>query len=107
MIERPFGFDPLTGATETFYYDEATGESHIKRSEDIAPILETAEAHRNLFRGPGGGSWKGNFHRVASIPLSVYHEKLVKTGKIKDQNEVKRFLNDPDNRVFRTRPGRV
>lgn len=106
MIERPFGFDPITGKRETFFYDELTGDFHIKTETDIEPVLEHAHDMRGLFRGPGGGRWTEG-ERVASVPLSVYYEQLVKTGKIRDKKEIKKWLNQSDNQVFRTRPGRV
>jgi hypothetical protein len=33
--------------------------------------------------------------------------RLKKDGIIDDPSAMKRWLNDPDNRFFRTRPGRV
>jgi hypothetical protein len=45
-------------------------------------------------------------HKVGSIPMSIYHE-LQKQGILQDEKRLKKWLNDPDNRVFRTRPGRV
>ncbi|HET7111733.1 MAG TPA: hypothetical protein VFI41_12750 [Gemmatimonadales bacterium] len=107
MIERPFGFDPVTGKRETFFYDELTGDFHIKTEQDIEPVLEHANDMRKLHRGAGGGKWGDGQIRVASVPLSVYHEQLVKTGKIRDKKEIKKWLNQAENQVFRTRPGRV
>ena len=48
----------------------------------------------------------GDLQRVASIPLVVYAE-LRRKGILKDSKAMKRWLNDPENLVFRTRPGRV
>ncbi len=107
MISRPFGYDPLTGQRETFHYDELTGNFHIETTTDIEPVLEHAHEMRIQHRGAGGGKWGKGQVRVASVPLSVYYEQLVKTGKIRDKNEVKKWLNQAENQVFRTRPGRV
>jgi len=50
--------------------------------------------------------WKGEFHRVASIPMSIYSQ-LKAESKLEDQEYMKCWLNDPENRFFRVRPGQV
>jgi hypothetical protein len=44
--------------------------------------------------------------RVASIPLTVYYD-LKQKGILDDQTAMKKWLNDPDNELFRTRKGKV
>jgi len=105
VIERPFSYDPLTGTRETFIFDELTHAFTIVQSVDIEPILEVNQEDRKSFRGTG--AWKGDWHHVASVPMQIVQERLVKTGKMLDPAERRKFLNDPDNRIFRTRPGRV
>jgi hypothetical protein len=51
-------------------------------------------------------NWKGEWHHVASIPESIYFQ-LKADGKIDDPVYMKKWLNDPDNRFFRVRPGQV
>ena len=46
----------------------------------------------------------GDLARVASIPLSVYYD-LKRRGIADDPAALKKWLNDPDNRAFRTRGG--
>ena len=50
--------------------------------------------------------WKGDMHRVASIPLVIYFDLLQK-GIAQDKGAMRRWLNDPENAHFRTRPGRI
>ena len=50
-------------------------------------------------------------NKIASIPMTVFDE-LNKKGIMRgfhviDQKGFRKFLNDPDNRVFRTREGTV
>ena len=47
--------------------------------------------------------------RVASIPLNVWTRWMKETnGEIeKDHKLMKKYLNDPDNKYFRTTPTRV
>jgi hypothetical protein len=48
----------------------------------------------------------GDMSRVASIPLSVYYD-LKRRGIADDPVALRKWLNDGDNRVFRTREGTV
>ena len=53
--------------------------------------------------------WKGGMHKVAEIPLPLFFEMNRKTGGDFARNPklVRAWVNDPDNKVFRTRPGRI
>lgn len=92
------------GIISWHHFDPVTEETILETTQDAGELAELNRALRNEFDERAG--WKGEFHRVASIPLTVYHE-LEKAGVTRDQAAFKRWLNDPDNRVFRTRPGRV
>ena len=48
----------------------------------------------------------GEWNKVASIPMPLY-SRLKRDGIIDDEKKFKAWLNDADNRFFRTRPGRV
>lgn len=51
-------------------------------------------------------AWKGDWHRVASIPLNVAHDSgLIQAHSEGDDKFVKRFLNSSDNRAWRTKEG--
>lgn len=102
MTETLLDVDPLTGAKEWFAYDELTDTFTIRREEDQTAILA-----RNAELRKASGDWKGEMHHVGSIPMSVYHEQLVKTGRIKSQRELKRWWNNSDQEVFRVKRGWV
>ncbi len=99
--------DPLTGIVELFHYDTDTGGFSIERRQDVSPILEVNKA---LFNDAPlrFGEWS----HIASIP-AVIMEQLAKDGimttggKLLDPVRFRRWLNDRDNRLFRTRPGVV
>lgn len=69
--------------------------------QDIEPILEENQALRNSRSG-----FKGDMHHVASIPLVVY-EKLWKEGIAQDEDRLRDWLNNSDNKMFRTHPGQL
>ena len=104
MSELLIGHDPTAGITEFFDYDELTDQVTLRTEQDVTDLVEQNKALFNEFDNPHrfGGEW----HRVAQIPSVIYNE-LYQSGKLHDQAYMRRFLNDPDNRVFRTHPGRM
>lgn len=102
MESRLLDIDPLSGAVETFHYDEAEDLFHIETVEDITPLIE----HNKYLANCTPAGWKGGMHRVATIPASVVTE-LRKQGILGDMERLRAWLNERDNLVFRTRPGRV
>ena len=98
---RYLGHDPLTGAVEYFYSDAEGKEFTIVRTEDVEPLVEFNKAVVNKDHG----RW-GDGKVVAQFPMSIWWENQ-KRGVWDAQKACKRWHNDPSNRVFRVRPGRV
>jgi hypothetical protein len=71
----------------------------LNTKQDIAPVIEHAKFLKS--KPPGK-----NFRHVAEIPLVIYHQ-AVREGWSEDQNAWKRFLNNPDNKLFRSWEGKV
>lgn len=87
-------------------------------SDDGADFIEEAKQdvgdrvalNKALYNETRSG-W-GDGQRVASIPTVVWESLIHKgivtaSGQVLDMPRFKAFLNDPDNRAFRTRPGRI
>jgi hypothetical protein len=107
MTKRLFDHDPLTGITEWFEYDHSDDTFTIQSSQDVDALVEANKDRFNHFSS-GADSWGdgiGGRTWVASIPLNIFFELKKRFGN--DQEAWKRWLNDPDNRAFRTRPGTV
>ncbi len=104
-MKRVLDYDPATGITQWFHYDEATGDIGLQTQQDVTAIIEGTKGAFNPVdeRAP----WKGDVHKVASIPMSIYHELAKISNNFKDERVIRKWLNDKDNRVFRTRPGKV
>jgi hypothetical protein len=105
---RLFGHDPLTGITEWFHPSEDGRSFTIETRQEIEGTLDVNQRLRN----DAPGNWRGDMHRVASIPLAVLQELskrgiITAGGRILDEAAFRRWLNASDNMVFRTRPGRV
>ena len=81
----------------------------IETVQDVSSIVEKNKKEYNQTPGRWGGDLLDN--KIASIPMTVIDD-LNKKGIMKgfhvvDQKKFKLWLNDPDNRFFRTRQGRI
>ena len=68
-------------------------------SQNVQPILDNVE---NLSEVQNSKELK----HVAEIPMVIY-QKAIREGWSKDKKKWKKWLNDPDNKLFRIWPGRV
>lgn len=69
-------------------------------------VDDTIEANKTAQRTASSG-WKGDWHRVASIPLNVFYDQLAEPSRQDDAKYLARWLNDSDNRAWRTKEGRI
>lgn len=105
-LTRTLSYDPRTKTREIFRSND-DGTFDIITMQDVEDVQQDAHDMKKAFRGPGGGRWKGDgFHKVAMVPMTVLTE-WYQNGTLKDQNTLKKWVNDPANAVFRTRPGRI
>lgn len=100
MSKRLFSTDPFTGITTYWSMDPQTGKVTIQKEQKMQPI---ADANKRASNETGNAKF-GDIARVASIPLSVYYD-LKRRGIADDPVALKKWLNDGDNSVFRTRGG--
>lgn len=102
LITKPFDDDPLTKTHETFHYDPDTGDFWIETKTDVeeAAVLSKAQFADTDERA----RWSGDINHVARIPLIFFdmHPELMY-----DNEALRKWLNNPDNRSFRSRPGRI
>lgn len=104
MTEKKlFDKDDALGITRIWHYDADKDEATIETRQDVSQIIE--ENKQEYAQVDERARW-GEWTRVASIPLSIYY-KLKAEGKLEDEAYMKRWLNDPDNKYFRTRSGEV
>lgn len=108
MSKRLFDYDPMTGIVEWFDYDESDDTFTIRMDQDLEQIVEANKTQFNTFSS-GRDKWGEDFDRkthVARIPMVVYQQWMI-DGKLTDQAFLRKWLNDPSNAAFRTRPGVV
>lgn len=104
MADQLISFDRLSGISAVHHFDEDSGKTYIETRQDAEPILEMNKARMNAH--DERARWQDNNNLVASIPLTVYWD-LKRRGIVDDPKRFKAWLNDPDNRAFRARPGKV
>lgn len=81
----------------------------IATEQDVSDIIEQNKKEYNATNGRWGDDLFDN--KIASIPLTVIDD-LNKAGIMRgfhvlDQKKFRAWLNNPDNRFFRTRQGKV
>jgi hypothetical protein len=96
---------------QTAVHSDGDGGIVIETRQDISDILEQNKKEYNSF--DERSRWSDNLfgNKVASIPMTVIDD-LNKQGimrgfAILDEKRFKTWLNERDNRVFRTRTGVV
>ena len=97
-MQRLFDRDPATGITKYWHVTDK-GEYVVETKQDVSAI---AERNKNEYKETPNRYRDVN--KVASIPLSVYYE-LKKRGIADDPKAMRKWLNDSNNQVFRTRAG--
>lgn len=84
------------------------GNDVLEVRQDVSKIIEQNKAQYNAI--DERAKW-GELTKIASLPMVVIddlNKKGIMRGfAVMDQRGFKAFLNDPDNRFFRTRPGEV
>jgi hypothetical protein len=104
MTEKKlFDKDDALGITRIWHYDPETDKATIETRQDVSAIIEENKSeYAQIDERARWGEWT----KVASIPMSIYYQ-LKREGKLDDEAYMKRWLNDPDNKYFRTRSGEV
>lgn len=100
---RDFSYDPATGIkTVWHFFDDDTFT--IEKIQDAQGLLE----QNLLLRNATPETWAGEGHgvRVAQLPMIVWQD-LKTRGILDNQKKLRKWLNDRDNRFFRTRDGHV
>lgn len=99
---RLFSLDAATRTTEQFHFDETTGAFTIEDVQQVDDLLDLNAARRSE-----QVSHRNTFRQVGSVPMNIYqywNSRWRAEGRSTREIRAlwKRFLNDPDNRQFKT-----
>ncbi len=98
---RLLDFDPVTKARRVLHMENDGDTFHAEMIQPVGDIVDLNKAKQN-----DAASGYGEGKCVASIPTVIW-EDLIRKGIAHDTKRLKKWLNDPDNRAFRTRLGKV
>lgn len=97
-----FSHDPEIGRSVWFIDD---GERIHWRCDYQVEKLVTTNAEQRAIAAKG---WAGDYHHIASIPLNIVHDQgVVDAMTQQDDKFLSKWLNDSDNRAWRTKEGKV
>lgn len=105
--KRLLDHDPLAGITEYYHFDPADNSWGIETVQDVTAIVEANKARQNA----DTGAW-GELTMFASTPMTVTMD-LINKGildagfRVIDRRRYAQWMNDPENRHFRTKMGRI
>ena len=108
MAKRIVAHDQERGV-ETWLHDNPDGGWTLEQKQHVKQVLDANRVKANQWeRGKLIGNTQRHWQQVAEIPSSVYLELRQKFGDPKDNPKAWRtWLNDYDNRYFRTGGGNV
>ena len=108
MNKRLVKVDPLTGA-ETWCHMDLDGEFVFETTQNVDKLLKSNKEEANNYRkGALIGNTQKHNQKVAEIPDALYHQLVLKLGRPRDNpTGWKNWLNEPDNRLFRTGGGNI
>lgn len=96
-------------AKTTTILTDTNDNAVIKQEEDLTPYLEQNKAEYNQSTSTWSSNPLGN--KIASIP-NIVIDQLNKDGimqgfQVIDKKRFYQWLNNPDNRFFRTKQGKI
>ena len=105
-FEKEVKYEPVR---PTYISDEPDGTVTVNTVQDIQGIVDETRDDMNAYGSPLTFGKQQHGMRVASIPFNVWEMWLKETnGELqKDPKLLKKYLNDPDNKYFRTTPTRI
>lgn len=101
MSKRLISDDAATSIKTYLDYDGTDDNATIVKEQDVTGIVESNKAAFDA----APKRW-GDMAHVGRIPMTVYME-LKEKGILDDQQELIKWLNDPNNGMWRVRPGTI
>lgn len=102
MSGQIVGSDPVTGQFSEFS-SFAEEEFAVQSKQKVDDIVKR---NKRDYRDSDGHFRGDEPTHIARIPITLYW-KLHREGIAQDEEKFRKWLDDPDNRHFRTHPGRM
>tara|TARA_Y100001951_G_scaffold29398_1_gene23018 strand:+ start:882 stop:1325 length:444 start_codon:yes stop_codon:yes gene_type:complete len=93
----------MSEVNQKYHWDNIDEKMVVESTQDTASILELNKEERNDFDTQKNSDmkYKEGWTKVATIP-NIIIDQLMKDGVWFDKKKMKQWLNDPDNKYFRT-----
>ena len=102
-----FSHDPKLGRTvwvRPIVDDNGNIGSQYRTDYDVTASVDLNAEQRSM----SAGSWAGDYQHVASVPVSLaYQGYFAEASQAQDEKAMSKWLNDSDNRAWRTKEGRL
>ena len=107
-MKRVLYTDPYT-QKEVYMHQNSDGTSYIEQKQSFEGLVKLNRQMNNDYqKGNMIGNTQRHHQKVADIPNLLYVQLKEKFGHPADNpRDWARWLNDPDNRHFRTGGGRI
>lgn len=99
-----YEYDPVTGRSVWMLQD---GDKTVFRVD--TPVQASIDENTAIRNATADG-WKGDWHRVASVPMQLLYDENLGLNKALQQGDdryLSRWLNDSQNRAWRVKEGNV
>jgi hypothetical protein len=108
MPKRLVSKDVASGK-ETWCHFDGDGKMVFESNQNLDNLIKSNTSQRNDYRADSLiGNTQKHQQKVAEIPTALYHQLLKELGEPKHNPKAwKKWLNDYDNRFFRTSGGKV
>lgn len=94
-------YDIKTGRSLWKYIDG--NKIHFRTDYPATAIIESNHQHYMESQNQRFGNGK----RIASVPLNIFYEKLFKAHNEGDRKYINKWLNDSNNKAYRTFKGQA
>ena len=97
--------DPVTRITRRMHYHEPDDTAIVTHEQDDREIIAGNQRAYNSYRRSNAkhAEWGDHYGRISQVVWG----RLVEQGIAFDDKALVDWLNNPDNRNFRRRPGRM
>lgn len=101
---RLIEYDPRRNVSKWMFRVEGSKDVFRTTCHGVGHLVEQNKVQANMGKQPLIG---GYMRKVASVPSNIAGEYLLKAVNERDDRAAARWLNDTDNRAFRTSDERV
>jgi hypothetical protein len=98
MTEQRFTYYDANGVRRTLIHDDENPERTIVQTEQVMDEILAGAARMRDTPQPGA------IKKIATVPIEVYERSVLEDW---DDDDWKKFLNDPDNVALRTWKGQI